>query len=156
MVSDDTVNFRLPTALYERGQAFIDSGGAESQSELVINALINQITEDLRAVQKKEPLTIRSTKTSYTTGKNADNRMVSVRISPAILKNIDQLCELGVAENRTAYVRRAYANEIARENTVTLEKLFKSPEKLAKDPFFREALRIYLGEYYQAAANNIR
>lgn len=154
MVSEEVINFRLPKALYDMGQAAIDTGWAKNQTDLAVSALTNQIAEDLKILQKKEPWTARSAKTHYTTGKSADTRMLSIRINPAILSSIDLLIETGAAENRTAYMRRAYANEIERAKS-TLHK-YTDPGELSKNPVFREATRIVLREALYGAADSIR
>ena len=49
MVSSEVVNFRIPKALYDMGQAAVETGGAVSQSDLVALAVTCHIGEDLGA-----------------------------------------------------------------------------------------------------------
>ena len=81
MVSSEVVNFRIPKALYDKGQAVVETGGAVSQSDLVALAVSGQIGEDLGAYQRQATFAVSESRTGYAKGKGAESMQVSVRLS---------------------------------------------------------------------------
>lgn len=116
MVSSEVVNFRIPKALYDMGQAVVETGGAVSQSDLVALAVSGQIGEDLGAYQQQAAFAVSEARTKYAKGKGAESMQVSVRFKKEILQNVDFLVSCGAAENRSAYLRRAYSLHLGRVN----------------------------------------
>ena len=86
MVSSEVVNFRIPKALYDMGQAAVGAGGAVSQSDLVALAVSGQIGEDLGAYQRQAAFTVSESRTGYAKGKGAESMQVSVRLKKEILR----------------------------------------------------------------------
>ena len=65
MVREEVVNFKLPKALYDMGQAVIDTGGAESMSAFVGFAVSNQVGVDLMALNAGVSFEVRECRTEY-------------------------------------------------------------------------------------------
>ena len=116
MVSSEVVNFRIPKALYDMGQAVVETGGAVSQSDLVALAVSGQIGEDLGAYQRQAAFAVSESRTGYAKGKGAESMQVSVRLKKEILRIVDFLVSCGAAESRSAYLRRAYSLHLGRMN----------------------------------------
>ena len=120
MVREEVVNFKLKKALYDMGQAVVDTGGAESMSAFVGFAVSNQVGVDLMALNAGVSFAVRECRTEYSRGRGSDWRMVSVRVHSALLQSVDVLIREGAAENRSEYFRRAFAEEIRRDRKRTL------------------------------------
>ena len=115
MVLDEVVHFKIQKALYDMGQAVVDTGGAESQSAFSISAVSNQVGVDFKALNNGTAFAVRECRTEYSKGRGSDWRMVSVRVHKALLESVDILIREGAAENRSEYFRRAYAEEVKRD-----------------------------------------
>ena len=83
MVREEVVNFKLPKALYDMGQAVVDTGGAESMSAFVGFAVSNQVGVDLMALNAGVSFDVCECRTEYSRGRGSDWRMVSVRVHSA-------------------------------------------------------------------------
>ena len=118
MVREEVVNFKLKKALYDMGQAVVDTGGAESMSAFVGFAVSNQVGVDLMTLNAGVSFEVCGCRTEYSRGRGSDWRMVSVRVHSALLQSVDVLIREGAAENRSEYFRRAFADEIRRRRDV--------------------------------------
>ena len=118
MIREEVIHFKIPKALYDMGQAVIDTGGAESQSAFSVSAVSNQAGIDLKALNTGKPFAVRECRTEYSKGRGSDWRMVSVRVHSALIETVDILIKEGAAENRSEYFRRAYAEEVRRRRDV--------------------------------------
>jgi hypothetical protein len=115
MVKAEVIHFRIPKALYDNGQAVVDTGGAESQSAFSIYAVSNQTSVDLIALNTGVPFEVHECRTEYSKGKVSEWCVVSVRVHSALLETVDIMVRAGAAENRSEYFRMAYAEEVRRE-----------------------------------------
>ena len=68
MVREEVVNFKLKKALYDMGQAVVDTGGAESMSAFVGFAVSNQVGVDLMALNAGVSFAVRECRTEYRRG----------------------------------------------------------------------------------------
>ncbi len=118
MVREEVVHFKIPKALYDMGQAVVDTGGADSQSAFSQSSVSNQVSVDLMALNTGKPFAVRECRTEYSKGRGSDWRMMSVRVHSALIETVDILIKEGAAENRSEYFRRAYAEEVRRRRDV--------------------------------------
>ena len=81
MIREEVIHFKIPKALYDMGQAVIDTGGAESQSAFSVSAVSNQAGIDLKALNTGKPFAVRECRTEYSKGRGSDWRMMSDRKS---------------------------------------------------------------------------
>ena len=142
MVREEVVNFKIPKALYDMGQAIVDTGGAESQSVFSISAVSNQAGVDFKALNNGTAFAVRECRTEYSKGKGSDWRMVSVRVHSALLESVDILIREGAAENRSEYFRRAYAEEVRRRKDVPQGYADIEARLLSGDAFKKAVVKI--------------
>ena len=142
MVREEVVHFKLPKALYDMGQAVIDTGGAESQSAFSLSSVSNQVSVDLMALNTGKPFAVRECRTEYSKGRGSDWRMVSVRVHSALIETVDILIKEGAAENRSEYFRRAYAEEVRRRRDVPQGYADMEARLLSGDAFKRAVIDI--------------
>ena len=136
MVLEEVVNFRIQKALYDMGQAIIDTGGAESLSSFAASAVSNQIGIDLKALNASLPFTTHESKTGYSKGRGSEWQTISVRVHKSLLKTIEILINEGAAENRSEYFRRAYTEEIRRDR--------ERPKYMDEKEIRRISMEVYL------------
>ena len=72
MVREEVVHFKIPKALYDMGQAVIDTGGADSQSAFSQSSVSNQVSVDLMALNTGKPFAVRECRTEYSKGRGSD------------------------------------------------------------------------------------
>jgi len=142
MVKEEVVNFKLSKALYDMGQAVVDTGGAESMSAFVGVSVSNQSAIDMNALNSNTPFTVRETRTEYSKGRGADWRMVSVRVHSAVLQVVDILVSEGAAENRSEYFRRAFTEEVRRRRDVPHSYADLEARILSSDAFKRAVISV--------------
>ena len=135
MVREEVIHFKISKALYDMGQAVVDTGGAESQSAFSVSAVSNQAGVDLKALNTGTPFAVRECRTEYSKGRGSDWRMVSVRVHSALIETVDILIKEGAAENRSEYFRRAYAEEVRRRRDVPQGYAYIEARLLSGDAF---------------------
>ena len=144
MVTHNVTTFRFPIALYNLGQAYIDSGRYANQSGLVTDAVAEQIAEDLKALQAGIPFEIRETRTDYVSERRGGSFMVSVRMHPVLLQQMDEMIAAGAAEDRTAYAKRAYANKLARLHDTPTSYEDIAGRLLSSEEFKKAVIEIFM------------
>ena len=142
MVREEVIHFKIPKALYDMGQAVVDTGGADSQSAFSLSSVSNQVSVDLMALNTGKPFAVRECRTEYSKGRGSDWRMMSVRVNSSVQEVVDVMVSYGAAESRSEYFRRAYAEEVRRRRDVPQGYADMEARLLSGDAFKRAVIDI--------------